>query len=76
MMKITTQLNNMKNQDGFIARIVLIVVALIAIKYYFHFDIVEWIKSDQGQKIVSPIVSFSKNLYTYMDNLVGGWVGK
>ena len=64
----------MKNDDGFIAKIVLIIIGLIAVKYYFHFDIIEWIKSDQGQKIFAPIVNYTKTFYNVLDNLVKGWV--
>lgn len=66
----------MKNEEGFIAKIVLIVVALITIKYYFHFDIIEWIKSDAGQKIFGPIIHYTKAFYNFLDNLVRSWVTK
>lgn len=58
---------------GFVSKIILIIIALVAIKYYYHFDIIEWIKSDQGQKIIDPLVTFSKNAYAFIDNLVKGW---
>lgn len=58
---------------GFVSKIILIVIALVAVKYYYHFDIIEWIKSDQGQKIIGPLVMFTKNTYTFIDNLVKGW---
>ncbi len=56
-------------EDGFIARIVLIVVALIAIKYYFDFDIIEWIKSPEGQKIIEPIWSYIKTTYDWVKSI-------
>ncbi len=63
-----------RNNEGFISKIVLIIIALILIKYYFHFDIIEWIKSDSGQKIFGPIIHYIKAFYNYIDNLVKGWV--
>lgn len=66
----------MKSNQGFVAKIVLIVIALIAIKYYFHFDIIEWIKSDSGHKIFGPIIHYTKVFYNFLDNLVKGWIAK
>lgn len=66
----------MKRNQGFVAKIVLIVISLIAIKYYFHFDIIEWIKSDSGQKVFGPIIHYTKLFYNFLDNLVSSWVGK
>jgi hypothetical protein len=63
-------------EDGFIAKIVRIIVALIALKYYFHFDFIEWLKSPSGQNIVGPTWSVIKSFYDWLDNLVKGWVGK
>ena len=62
------------NNKGFIAKIVLIIVAIIALKYYFHFDVLEWIKSTEGKKIVEPAITTVKNFYSFLDNLVKGWV--
>lgn len=63
-----------KYNEGFISKIVLIIIGLILVKYYFHFDIIEWIKSDAGQKIFGPIIHYTKAFYNYIDNLVKGWV--
>ncbi len=63
-------------EDGFIMRIVLVIIALIALKYYFHFDVLNWINSQEGQKIIGPLITFTKNTYAYIDNLVRGWVGQ
>ena len=52
---------------GFITKIVLIIIALIALKYYFHFDVLEWLKSQEGQKIIGPLITFTKNFYNYLD---------
>ncbi|TSC70734.1 MAG: hypothetical protein CEO12_110 [Parcubacteria group bacterium Gr01-1014_46] len=66
--------SEMKKDQGFVVRIVLIIVALIAIKYYFHFDIVEWVKSPGVQKYLGFLVTFAKTLYGWLDDLVRGWV--
>lgn len=59
-----------KTNEGFISRIILIVVALIALKYFFHFDVIEWIKSEQVQSILRPIINVIKSIYNYLDGLV------
>lgn len=64
----------MKKDRGFVVRILLVIVALIALKYYFHFDLIEWIKSEQGQKIIGPVWSIVKSVYYWLDGLVSGWV--
>ncbi|GEM_PF-2890535 len=64
----------MKNNRGFIAKIVLIIVALIALKYLFHFDVIEYLKSPQAQKYIGPVWSIIKSFYNWLDDLVRGWV--
>lgn len=60
----------MKKQDGYIIQIVVIVIALVFIKYYFEFDIVEWYNSPTGQKYVGTIWNLIKDFYTWVDNYV------
>ncbi|KND47592.1 MAG: hypothetical protein AB201_01515 [Parcubacteria bacterium C7867-006] len=62
-----------RNDEGFIVKIVLVIIALITLKYYFHFDVIEWLKSDKVQTFISPAITAVKNFYSYMDNLVKGW---
>ncbi len=62
-----------KNQ-GFVTRIVLVIVAIIAIKYYYHFDTIEFIKSDKVQAVIQPIIHNVVTFYNWLDNLVKGWV--
>lgn len=69
-------MKNTRTDGGFVARILLVIVALIALKYYFHFDTIEWIKSDQGQKIVGPAWTIIKNTYAVVDDFVRGLVSK
>lgn len=59
----------MKNNQGFVMRIVLIVIALVAVKYYFHIDIVEWYNSESGQKYAGWIWTMIKDLYFWVDSL-------
>lgn len=58
----------MKKNQGFIMKIVIIIIALIAVKYYFQFDIVEWYNSESGQKYVGWIWTMIKDFYNWVDN--------
>lgn len=60
----------MKNNKGFIGRIILLIVAVIALKYFLHFDLIEWIKSPKVQAVLVPIINFFKNIYFWLDNFV------
>lgn len=59
----------MKKDEGFIVKIALIIVAIVALKYAFDIDVIEWVKSEQGQKIIQPFWSFIKNIYEWVDGL-------
>lgn len=59
-----------ETNKGFISRIILIIIALIALKYFFHFDVIEWLKSDKVQSILRPIINIIKSIYNYLDGLV------
>jgi hypothetical protein len=59
----------MKKDEGFIIRIVIIIIALVALKYTFDIDVIEWFKSEQGQRIVEPFWNFIKNIYEWIDGL-------
>ena len=48
----------MKNNKGFIGKIILIVVALIALKYFLNFDIIDWIITD---------------VFNFFSNIFGHW---
>lgn len=60
----------MKNNRGFIGRIILLIVAIIALKYFLDFDIIEWIKSPEVQEVIVPIINFFKSIYFWLDNFV------
>ncbi|HEY4509341.1 MAG TPA: hypothetical protein VJC13_03665 [Candidatus Paceibacterota bacterium] len=64
------------NQRGFIIKIILLIVAIIALKYFFHFDIIEWIKSPKVQETIKPFVTILKNIYDWLDNFVRGIIHK
>jgi hypothetical protein len=60
--------NNIQADRGFIMKIVVIVIALVFVKYYFDIDIVEWYKSPAGQKYVGWIWTMIKDFYNWVDN--------
>ncbi len=66
----------MKKDSGLIKQIVLVIIALILLKYAFNFDVIAWIKSDQGQKVISPIISIIKSVYSWLDSFVRSLVSK
>lgn len=59
-----------EGERGFIGKILLIIVALLAVKYYFHFDILEWAKSPEGQSFIAPLLSIIKQFYVWADGVV------
>jgi hypothetical protein len=59
-----------QNNEGFVVKIVIIVVALVFVKYYFEIDIVEWYNSPMGQKYVGTIWEMIKGFYVWVDNYV------
>ena len=63
-----------KNNQGFVLKIVLIIVAIIALKYYFQFDVIEWLKSPEIRAIWEPLWLFVVRFYNWLDALVRGWV--
>ncbi|MCX6701976.1 MAG: hypothetical protein NTX96_02150 [Candidatus Zambryskibacteria bacterium] len=66
----------MKNNQGFIGRIILLIIAVIALKYFLNFDIIDWFKSPEGQKIIQPLVIFLTNIYKWLDGFVKTIVAK
>lgn len=60
----------MKNNEGFIKKIILIVIALIALKYYLGFDLLEWAKSPEGQSFIAPVIQIIKSFYVWADGVV------
>ncbi len=64
----------MKNNQGFIIKIVIIIIAIIALKYYFQFDVIEWLKSPAVRAFWEPVWGFAITFYNWLDALVRGWV--
>jgi hypothetical protein len=59
-----------QGERGFIGKILLIIVALFALKYYLHFDLLEWAKSPEGQSLIAPLVEIIKHFYVWADGIV------
>ena len=55
-------------------KIVLIIIALVLLKYVFHFDLIEYLKGPQAQKVIGPIWNAIKAFYDWLDTLVRNWV--
>ncbi|KND49386.1 MAG: hypothetical protein AB198_02825 [Parcubacteria bacterium C7867-003] len=62
--------NTSKRNEGFVVKIVVIVIALVFVKYYFDIDIVEWYNSPSGQKYVGWIWTMIKDFYNFVDTYV------
>ncbi len=54
---------------GVILKGILIIAAILALKYFLHFDLIAWLKSPQGQNIIQPIWTGIKNFYFWLDGL-------
>jgi hypothetical protein len=65
----------MKTNGGFIGKMILLIVAIIALKYYFHFDIVEFFKTPEAQKFIGPIWNGIIAFYNLLDTLVKRIIG-
>jgi len=61
---------NNSNEGGFIMKIVLLIVAIIALKYFLDFDLIEWFKSDKVQAVIQPVWTLIKDIYAWLDNFV------
>jgi hypothetical protein len=59
-----------------VTSIILIIIALVAVKYAFHFDIVEYWKTPQVQGYVHSIETWAKGLYDWLDKTVAHYVVK
>jgi ABC-type phosphate transport system permease subunit len=55
----------MKNQNsGFIYKIVLVIVALVLLKYFLNFDVIEFFRSPSFQNFFGPIWQNVKNVWS------------
>ena len=55
---------------GFIVKIVLIIIAIVLLKYVFDVDVLAWLKTPTAHKIIDPLWNFIKVLYNWIDSLV------
>ena len=62
------------SQRGFIGKIVLVIVAIVALKYYFHFDLLTYIKTPEAEKVIQPVWGAIKAVYQWVDGIVRGFV--
>ena len=60
----------MKNNRGFIGKIILVIIAAISIKYFLNFDIVAWLKSPTAQEIIQPTITFFKTFWAWLGGVV------
>lgn len=58
------------NEGGFIMKIILLVGAIFALKYFLDFDLFEWFKSEKVQTAIAPVWSFLKSIYYWLDEFV------
>ena len=73
---ISTSEKKAVREKGFVTTVILIVVALIAVKYALHFDLVEYLKSPGPQKIIMNTWNWIKSLYASVDHFVSGFISK
>ncbi len=66
----------MKTNKGFIGRIILLIAAIIALKYFLNFDIIEWLRSSKAQELIQPTITFFKTIYVWLDGLVKSIVAR
>lgn len=65
-----------KTNKGFIGRIVLLIIAIVALKYFLDFDLIEWIKTPQAQGIIQPTITFLKTVYFWVDDFIKNLLNK
>ena len=65
-----------QTQGGFIGRIILLIVAVIALKYFLNFDIIAWIRSPEVWDRIKPLFSIVIQLYNWLDETIRSLAGK
>lgn len=63
------KINTQKGERGFIKTIILVVVGIVAVKYIFDIDIIEWYNSPTGQKYAGTVWNLIKDFYFWVDSL-------
>jgi hypothetical protein len=67
----------MKNKNsGFVMQIILIIIALVLVKYIFHFDIVQWFQTPGPQKVLQTVWGYITDIYNWVDKTVQGLTKK
>ena len=69
-------MKNKNNQEGFITTIILVIVALIALKYLLNFDVIAYIKSPGPQKTIQMVWGYAKAIYTWIHDTILRLLGK
>lgn len=67
---------NSQGERGFIGRIILLIIAIIALKYFLDFDLIAYLKSPEFQNKIQPIIDFLTKIYNWLDTVVRTIVGK
>lgn len=57
---------NQKDQKGFITTLLLIIIALAALKYFFNWSIFDAAASEQGQGTISYIRNVLNTVWSYI----------
>jgi hypothetical protein len=60
----------MKKDRGFVGLLLLVLVALVALKYFFDFSIFEWSRTDEGK---GALIYLKDILMWLKDTLLAGW---
>lgn len=60
----------MNRQKGFIGKLILIVIALVLLKYFFDWSVFDAASSEQGRKTISYIKEVFSVAWDYIDEPV------
>jgi len=61
---------NKNNEGGFIMKIVLLMAAIIAMKIFLDFDLIEWFKSDKVQAVFDTVWAIIVGVYNWLDSFI------
>jgi len=68
--------NYSNRQRGIVSEIILILVALIALKFFFNFDIVAYLKGPTPQKVIQESFNYLKEIYMWLHDTILHLIGK
>jgi hypothetical protein len=69
-------MKKIENNKGFIGRIILLVLGVIALKYFLNFDLIAYFRSPEFQTMIQPLVDILTQIYNWLDMVVRAFVGK